>query len=163
MPGMKKGRLLETRQEGEDMWGRGLVVAVIAAYIAVAVGLLAVAQEATPTKAEYEAAMKQINMTNIDAEGYIDAMYWPEVGDAVGALEKLFARVENFWEARQTEKAAALADEALSAVSTLSQATGAQDQEAARSALQDLRGVCESCHQEFREETTDGYRIKPGV
>ena len=138
------------------MWVRGLVVAVITAYIVVAVGLRAVAQQAAPTEAEYEAAMKQINMTNIAAEGYIDAMYWPEVGDAVGALEKLFARVEIFWEARQTEKATALAYDALSAVSTLSHATDAQDQEAARSALRDLRGVLRVVSQGIPRRDADG-------
>ena len=139
-----------------------IIAAGFVAILVVAFGARPGAQTA-PTEADYEAAMKQINMTNIDAEGHIDAMYWPEMTDAVGALEKLFARVEAFWDARQAEKAAALAGDALKAVSALSQATGAQDQEAARRALRDLRGVCQSCHQEFREQTADGYRIKPGV
>ena len=32
---------------------------------------------------------------------------------------------------------------------------------AATTALAELRSVCQSCHGEFREETDDGFRIKP--
>ena len=125
------------------------------------VGMQVWAVQATLTDEEYDAAMKEIRLTVRDSEGHLDARYWPELTTQVGRLQTFFGRVEAFWSARGSDTAVGFAQDALEALEGLSTAAGEQDLEAARDALKTLQGACQSCHAQFREETADGYRIKP--
>lgn len=113
------------------------------------------------TDQDYEAAMKEIRFTVSDIQGHIDARYWPELDTAVGRLQSYFTQVEAFWTDRGRETAAGFAQDALQALEGVMAASTAEDQGAARDAVKALQGTCASCHMEFREETPDGYRIKP--
>ena len=125
-----------------------------------ALAVTTVAQE-TMTDDEYDAAMKEIRLTLGDTRGHIDARYWPELDTEVGRLQAFFEQIEIFWSARGVDDATGFAQEALQALESLSTAATQEDQTAARDALQRLQGSCQSCHEGFREETDDGYRIKP--
>ena len=135
----------------------------VAAVSLVAFGLQAEALQTTMTEAEYDAAMKEIRLTVGDADLHLQSQYWPELGTDVDRLKAFFEQVEAFWMAQGSEQATAFAGEALTAVATLSTAVGQQDRQAVTSAIKTLRGVCQSCHGVFREQTEDGYRIKPGA
>ena len=106
--------------------------------------------------------MKEISPTAGDAEGHIQARYWPELEDDADILTSQFEQVEGFWKERKIQKAANLAGEALRAVAALKSAAAKDDSDGTKSAVRALRGTCQPCHEAFREKTEEGYRIKPG-
>ncbi len=120
-----------------------------------------VASQDAMTEEDYDAAMKEIRFTVSDIQGHIDARYWPELDTAVGRLQSYFTQVEAFWTARGTAAAAGFAQDALAALEEVTAASAAEDQPAARDAVKTLQASCGACHMEFREETPDGFRIKP--
>ena len=134
-----------------------------ALVVLVTFGLQAEALQTTMTDAEYDAAMKEIRLTVGDADLHLQSQYWPELGTDADRLKTFFEQVEAFWSARGAEQATVFAREALAAVATLSAAVGQQDRQAVTSAINTLQGSCQSCHEVFREQTEDGYRIKPGA
>ena len=142
------------------MHARGLIVIV---PVVIVCGLRIGALQTAPTEAEFEATMTEIRLTLGDAEGHIDARYWPETEEDGAAFVELFEQVQAFWEARDTETAVAIAGTAIAASRALTAAAAQNDLDAARSAFGDLRGTCAACHGDYREETEDGYRVKPGA
>jgi hypothetical protein len=136
------------------LMGPVLVIAIASSPVAT--------QEAAPTVEEYEKTMKEIDYVLGDVELHIDAMYWADLGADTDALRSLFARVQAFWEARQASEAMGFVDQALTANSTLSRASMESDKAAAGRAVGDLKAACKACHEEYREKTDDGYRIRPG-
>jgi len=136
------------------LMGPVLLIAIAASPVA--------AQEAAPTVEDYEKTMKEIDYVLGDVELHIDAMYWADLGADTDALRSLFARVQAFWKARQDSEAVGFVDQALTANSTLSRASMESDKAAAGRAVDDLKTACKACHDEYRERTDDGYRIRPG-
>ena len=129
-------------------------------FFVAALAVTTVAQEPM-TDDEYDAAMKEIRLTLGDTRGHVDARYWPELETEVGRLQVFFEQIELFWNARGVDGATGFAQEALKELESLSTASNQEDQPAARDALKSLQGSCQSCHEGFREETDNGYRIKP--
>jgi hypothetical protein len=114
------------------------------------------------TEPEYAEAMREINFIVSDAGLHIESRYWPELSEDLGKLKSQFEQVEAFWAARDADEAAALARAVIDGIEPLAAAGADQDPQAAMGALRELRGVCQSCHGEFREENADGsYRIRP--
>ena len=100
------------------------------------VGLAAVgARQAAPTEAEYGALMTEIRFTVGDAEDHVDARYWPELGEDLDKLNRMFQQVEAFWTARGTEAAVGVAQEALVALKDVGDAGIAMEQGPARAAV----------------------------
>ena len=122
----------------------------------------AAAQDAV-TEADYDAAMKELRFLASDVSIHIDASYWGDLGEDTDKLRREFAKVESFWEAQQQPDAVAAIGQALEAVRTISRAAGAEDRAAATTGLTALRDACQTCHADFREETADGFRIKPSA
>ena len=120
------------------------------------------ARQSAPTEEEYGALMTEIRFTVGDADLHVDARYWPELGEDLDKLIPMFRQVEAFWTARGTDAAVGFAQQALAALTDLSDATVDQNRGGARAAIIALRGTCEACHENHREQTDDGYRIKPG-
>ncbi len=118
------------------------------------------AGQSVMTEKEYAATMKEISLTAGDAEGHLQARYWPELEDDGRRLVSMFEDVEAFWKARNTEKAVSIAQKAQRVAEALKNAAVKDDHEAAGAAIRQLKGTCESCHPQFREKTEDGYRIK---
>lgn len=139
---------------------RGVIPAI---SVVVAISLQAWALQTTLTEEKFEAAMKEISLTAGDAEGHIQARYWPELEDDASMLTSLFEQVEAFWKARKIGKAADLAGEALTAAGALKAAAAKDDSDGTKSAVRSLRSTCQSCHEGFREKIEDGYRIKTGL
>ena len=71
--------------------------------------------------------------------------------------------MESFWTAQEQPQAVEFATRAIEAARSIGRASGSQDRNAATTALAELRSVCSSCHGEFREETDDGFRIRPSA
>ena len=137
--------------------GAGLCLSLLAAS-----GLALVARQSVPTEEEYGPLMTEIRFTIGDADLHVDARYWPELGEDLDRLIPMFRQVEAFWEARGTAAAVGFAQQSLAVLKDLSDATTEQDRGGARAAVNALRGTCQPCHEAYREETDDGYRIKPG-
>ena len=139
-----------------------LVVALVAALALSAGAMVAVAQN-TVTEADYDAAMKELRFLAGDVALHIDASYWGDLGEDTDKLRREFGKVETFWKAHEQHQAVDFVGQALEAVTTISRAAGAQDARSATAGLGELRSVCQACHAEFREETADGFRIKPSA
>jgi len=134
---------------------------VLGAVVGVVLGVTLVSAQDPVTEADYEGAMKELQYLVNDAAMHIDASYFGDLGEDSDKLFTQLTKVEAFWKAQEQPKAVEIAGQALSAVSGISRASGAQDGPAATAALADLRKSCGACHGEFREETADGFRIKP--
>ena len=134
------------------------------AALSVALGatVLAAAQDAV-TAEDYEAAMQELRYLATDTSLHIDASYWGDVGEDSDKIRAELAKVESFWTAQEQPQAVEFATQAIEAARSIGRASGSQDRNAATSALAELRSVCQSCHSEFREETDDGFRIKPSA
>ncbi|MXY24342.1 MAG: hypothetical protein F4Y45_07455 [Acidobacteria bacterium] len=125
-------------------------------------GGLAGAQEAVSVE-DYEDAMQELRYLVSDASIHLDASYWGDLGEDTDKMREQFARVVSFWEAQGQAEAVELAGNAIEAARAIARASGAQDPSAATAGLEDLRGACAACHEQFREETADGFRIKPSA
>jgi len=121
-----------------------------------------VARQTELNEPDFPATMKEIGLTVGDAEGHIDARYWPETEEDGKRLAAMFQLVEEFWLNRGTEAAARIAADAVTASNNLTTVARANDFNGSRSALGEIRKTCGACHQDFREETEDGYQIKSG-
>ncbi len=115
------------------------------------------------TEEQYAAAMKEIDLQMGAAAMNIDATYWDDLGLVTDQLTILFERVQAFWTVRQVQAAVDFSAAALAATYAVGQASGARSGSRATQTMTELRSVCRSCHTEFREETADGFRIKPGT
>ncbi len=110
---------------------------------------------------DYAKSMTEIRFLMGDANQHVDARYWPELADDVQKLRAQFEAVEAFWTARGgTDAAAALAREAIGQLEPILAAADNKDPQAAGAAVRLMRSTCQSCHEQFREETADGFRIK---
>ena len=134
---------------------------VLSAVVGVAFGATLVSAQGPVTEADYEGAMKELGYLVNDAAMHIDASYFGDLGEDSDKLYTQLTKVETFWKAQEQAKAVEIAGQALAAISGISRASGAEDGPAATAALADLRKTCTACHGEFREETADGFRIKP--
>ena len=123
-------------------------------------GLSVRAQQSAMTEEEYSAAMTEINFIIGDAELHIDARYWPELFEDLGKLRTQFEQVEAFWSARGSEEAVGFAQKILEGLAPIGTAGDEKDTQAASSTLRALQTTCQSCHDAFREQGPDGYRIK---
>ena len=146
-----------TRSATARFTGAGLCLSLLAAS-----GLALVARQSVPTEEEYGPLMIEIRFIVGDAELHADSRYWPEIGEDVGKLIPMFEQVRAFWTARGTDEAAGFATQALAALNELDVAALEMNLGAARTAIGRVRGTCDSCHESHREQTDDGYRIKPG-
>ena len=136
-----------------------------ALVVVVTVGLgasLAAAQDEV-TASDYEAAMQELRYLATDTSLHIDASYWGDVGEDSDKIRAELAKVEAFWTAQEQPQAVEFATQAIAAARSIGRASGSQDRNEATSALAELRSVCQSCHGEFREETDDGFRIRPSA
>ena len=120
------------------------------------------ARQTALNEAELSSTMKEIGLTVGDAEGHIDARYWPETEEDGQRLAAMFQLVEEFWLNRGTDAAARIAADAVTASNNLTTVARANDYSGSQNALAAIRKTCGACHQDFREETEDGYRIKSG-
>ncbi len=146
-----------SRSDKARFLGVGLCVVLLTAG-----GLAVGALQSAPTEEEYGALMTEIRLIVGDAELHVDARYWPELGEDLDKLMPMFRQVEAFWTARGTDEAVGFAKETLAAFDELSAAAIDQNRGAALAAIIALRATCGSCHENHREETDDGYRIKSG-
>ncbi len=138
-----------------------LVSGVCAAAIVAGGPAIAAAQEAL-TEETYGPTMSEIRLIVGDAELHVDARYWPELGEDLDKLFPMFRQIEAFWAARGNDDAVAKALVTIEALREIGAAGVAMEQGRARTGIRALRGTCQSCHDAHREETADGYRIKPG-
>ena len=68
--------------------------------------------------------------------------------------------VEAFWAARGTDDAVAFIQASLEKLRPIEAAADAMDIGAAQAAVRDLRTTCQPCHDQYREETADGFQFK---
>ena len=126
----------------------------------VALGALPLMARQSMSEEEYGKAMTEIRFLVGDANLHIDARYWPDLSEDVAKLRTQFESVQAFWEARGNDAAVGFAQAAIDALEPILVAGDDRDQGAARSAVRGLQSTCTPCHDEFREETADGFRIK---
>ncbi len=132
------------------------IIALIAA-VAVPAGAL---QEFS--EEDYDATMKSIRATQRGINDHLEAQNATDVGADGTKLVEAFEKIGAFWKARNEAAAVELATKALQASRTFQEAGAAGDFDAAAAAFGELRSICQSCHQQYRERTENGFRIKQG-
>ena len=132
---------------------------IIALIAAVAVPVWA--QQAV-SEEDYDAAMKAIRATQQGVGDHLEAESAADVGADGAKLVEEFTKVEAFWSARNEEPAMELATQALQAARSFQEAGAAGNFDAASAAFGEIRATCMPCHQQYRERTENGYRIKQG-
>ena len=138
-------------------------IAALAVALGVGFGVTLPAAQEAVTADDYEAAMQELRYLATDTSLHIDASYWGDVGEDSDKIRRELAKVESFWTAQEQPRAVELAGRAIGAARAIARASGSEDRAAGTAALAELRGVCQTCHAEFREETDDGFRIKPSA
>lgn len=133
-------------------------IAILVAVLVVALPVAAL--QSDMTEEDYGKAMTTIQSLVGEAELHIDTGYWPDLQGDLQGIRRQFNAVEAFWTTRGTTEAVGFVQSAIEAIRTAQAAADEQDDQAARTALQGLRGTCDACHKQFREETADGFRIK---
>ena len=133
---------------------------VIALFVALVLTLPVAALQEVMSEEDYAAAMTEIRFLVQDAGLHIDARYWPELGEDLQKMQAQFDRVEAFWTARGTDEAVSLVESAIAALEPIRVAADERNTQGAQAAVRELQGTCQACHDQFREETADGYRIK---
>jgi hypothetical protein len=118
------------------------------------------ALQAQISEEEYGKAMTEVRFLLGDAGLHIDARYWPELNEDIEKLRAQFGAVEAFWAARGTDEAVAFIQASLEKLGPIEAAADAMDIGAAQAAVRDLRTTCQPCHDQYREETADGFQIK---
>ena len=141
---------------------KGTLAAGVCALAMVAGGAGVAAGQEALTEETYGPTMSEIRLIVGDAELHVDARYWPELGEDLDKLFPMFRQIEAFWTGRGNDDAVAKTGVTLEALREIGAAGIAMDQGSARTGIRALRGTCQSCHDAHREETADGYRIKPG-
>ena len=111
---------------------------------------------------DYDAAMKAIRATQQGVNDHLEAQNAPDVGADGAKLVEAFEKVEAFWNAREEAVALELATKALQAARRFQEAGGAGNFDVAGEAFGEIRSTCMPCHQQYRERTENGYRIKQG-
>jgi hypothetical protein len=153
-------------ERGIEMRVRGILLVSVTLSFTLGLGAFQAvhaAPQAALTEATHASTMKEIDLTVKDAEGHLDATYWEDLGVDTDRLRALLGRVQTFWSARQAQPAVGFTELAVAAAYALGQASGSQDDSAARQAISDLKSACSACHTQYRERTDAGFRIKPGT
>ena len=125
-------------------------------------GALATAQDNVSVE-DYEDAMQELRFLISDATLHLEASYWGDLGEDTDKMRTEFAKVVAFWEAQGQAEAVELAGNAIEVARAIARASGAEDRNAATAGIEQLRGACAACHDQFREETADGFRIRPSA
>lgn len=131
------------------------------AALAVAMAVPVWAQQVM-SEEDYDATMKTIRVTQQGINEHLEAQSASALGDDGTALVEAFEKVNAFWTAREESAAMELAGKALAASRVFQEAGAAGNFDAAGTAFGELRSTCMPCHQQYRERTEDGYRIKQG-
>ena len=133
---------------------------VAASAVALVLAIPLSAGQDVMSEEEYGAAMTEIRFLVQDMNLHIDARYWPELGEDVQKMQAQFEMVQAFWEARSTDEAVTFAQAAIDALGPIRGAAGDRNIGGAQEAVRGLQDACAACHDQFREETADGFRIR---
>lgn len=132
------------------------IIALIAAIAAPVWAQQAVSEE------DYDAAMKAIRATQQGVKDHLEAQNATGVGADGAKFVEEFTKVEAFWSARNEATAMELASKALQAARMFQEAGAAGNFDVASTAFGEIGSTCMPCHQQYRERTETGYRIKQG-
>ncbi len=132
------------------------IIALIAAVAVPAWALQEFSEE------DYDATMTSIRATQRGVNGHLEAQSATDVGADGATFVEAFEKVGAFWKARDEAAAVELATKALQASRSFQEAGAAGDFDAASAAFGELRSTCQACHQQYRERTENGFRIKQG-
>lgn len=131
--------------------------------VAVAVVAVPLAAQQGISEEDYDAAMKTIRATVGGVRDQLQANDASALAASGTTLVEEFTKAEAFWRGREEEPAIELAARALAQARRFQEAASAGDTAAARDSFQEVRGTCQPCHEQYREELPDGsYRIKQG-
>ena len=137
----------------------GVLVIGLCGLVITASGLVGRANQTEITEDELGPMMAEIRLIVSDSEQHVDSRYWPELGEDLDKLFPMFRQIEAFWTARGNDGAVGMTQDTLAALKVIGDAGIAMEQGQARAAISALRGTGHTAH---RDETADGYRIKPG-
>jgi hypothetical protein len=131
-----------------------LMIIVIAAIVAGSTGF------AQQQRRPYNVVMKDIQTTFGILRKNIEANPAAAAEDAA-KLEGYFAEVEAFWMPFNTQDAIGSARSGREAAAAIGAAAKANDVKKAQASVAAVQATCTNCHRNHREQTANGFLIKP--
>ena len=134
-----------------------LVIAIVIA--AVVAGATAFAQQQQHRL--YNEIMKDVGATFPNLKKNLDANNGAAAAEDAAKLERFFSETEAFWTPLNTQDAVGFAKRARETAAAIGTAAKANDMKTALASYAVLQRSCGNCHTAHREQTGEGFGIKP--
>jgi hypothetical protein len=125
---------------------------------------VAVAQKVS-TVDELDKTMKRVGPAQQGINKAIQSMSYPDARKNIPVIRQAMLDAESFWVAKKKDDAVKATKETLAKLAALDKvlAAPAPDNGVVMAAFKEVGGSCRSCHQTYREQVGDDYRLKPGT
>ena len=122
------------------------------------------APQSTLTEQDYDGFMKKVGPTYQELRKKVEAGATADAAKDAQQLAELFGNVERFWAQHKKADAVKWAEQARTYASDAAGAAATGNAEKARTAANNMAGMCKQCHSAYRQgDAQTGFRIKPGV
>lgn len=124
---------------------------------------VAVAQKVT-TVEELDKTMKRVGPAQQGLNKAIQSMNYADARKNIPTIRQAILDAENFWVTRKKDDAIKATKETVAKLNALDKVlAGSPDAATATAAFKEVGGSCRSCHQTYREQVGDDFRLKPGT
>jgi cytochrome c556 len=124
---------------------------------------VAVAQKVT-TVEELDKTMKRVGPAQRGINKAIESMAFADARKNIPVVRQAMLDAENFWVTRKKDDAIKATRDTVARLDALDKVLAASPNAAtATAASKELGGACRSCHQTYREQVGDDFRLKPGT
>jgi cytochrome c556 len=130
---------------------------IIIVILVVVAGATAFAQQHRP----YNQIMKDVGATFAALRKNLDGNNAAAAAEDAARLEGLFTETEAFWAPFDTQDAVGFAKRAREAAAAIGAAAKGKNIKAAQESVAVIQRSCTNCHFAHREETGNGFLIKP--
>jgi hypothetical protein len=123
---------------------------------------VAVAQKVTSVE-ELDKTMKRVGPAQQGLNKAIQSMAYADARKNIPTIRQAILDAETFWVTRKKGDAIKSTKETVAKLDALDKVLASSPNAAtATAAFKEVGGACRSCHQTYREQVGDDFRLKPG-
>jgi len=136
-----------------------------AAAVLVAVSSTVVVAQKVTSVDELDKTMKRVGPAQQGINKAIQSMSYPDARKNLPVVRQAMLDAEGFWVAKKKNDAVKSTRETVAKIDALDKilATPSPDNASVMAAFKEVGGACRSCHQTYREQVGDDFRLKPGT
>jgi hypothetical protein len=136
-----------------------------AAAVLVAVSSTVVVAQKVTSVDELDKTMKRVGPAQQGINKAIQSMSYPDARKNLPVVRQAMLDAESFWVAKKKNDAVKSTRETVAKIDALDKilATPSPDNASVMAAFKEVGGACRSCHQTYREQVGDDFRLKPGT